>query len=60
MAESWVTYARPFAKRRRIYRLKRERFDINGDELQEIQWQRFDCAIEAIGWMWTDFKNKFL
>lgn len=56
---SWVKYARPFARRRRMYRRKRARFDCLDVE-QSTQWERYDCAVEAIGWMWADFRNEIL
>lgn len=56
---SWITYARPFARRRRIYRMKRAKFNyLNSHD--NVQWERYDCAIESIAWLWADFREAII
>lgn len=62
---SWVTLARPFAKRRAVYRKKAvERYERAFDLIGEGQSERLEdalargdqsqCCAEAIDWMWSD------
>lgn len=49
---SWVTLARPFAKRRRFYRRKAAKHSARGDF--PISHENY-FASEAITYMWFDF-----
>lgn len=54
---SWITYARPFARRRAIYREKAAfAFGRGNSEGHD----RYDFAAEAVNWTWADFRNKLL
>lgn len=64
---SWITYARPFARRTAIYRkiaARRQRhyFEFPTDDPVEMEWrecrvQTPETCAEAIEWMWVDFKS---
>lgn len=53
---SWVSYARPFAVRRRFYRQRRDELNYL-DKYQNIQWERYDCAFQSIAWLWAEFRE---
>lgn len=64
---SWVTYARPFAKRRALYRdksyqrwvgyQKRPTDDPVEEEYRDGRVEAPKLCAEAIEWMWADFKR---
>jgi hypothetical protein len=68
---SWVTYARPFAKSRKFYREKAEKYvrradkayeegDIRYSSQMEEYWHKNLFAKEAIEHMWYAFRNKVI
>ena len=62
----WFAYARPFAKRRALYRMKScqaASAAMKSDELRSDLWERsdrFSMAAEAVEYTWHDFKQVLL
>lgn len=51
---NWITFARPFAKRRAVYRHKAE-LAVDWDHIERLNGYR-----EAVSWAWAQFRDDIL